>query len=361
MKKIYVFGTRGFPGVQGGVEKHCEYLYPELTNRYDITVYRRMAFLPKGSPKSFGKIRFIDLPSTRIKGFESFFHSFFCTISCIFKRPDIVHIHNIGPAMFTPFLKLFGLKVVLTYHSPNYEHKKWGFFARKILKASEWLSTKGADKVIFINKQRMAMFPEKIRDKSILIPNGVEIKGRTPDTNYLHTKGIIPEKYILAVGRITEEKGFSYLIDAFVKSRLSGYQLVIAGGIDHTSKYASDFIQEAENNHVITTGYVDGEDLRQLYSHARLFILPSYNEGFPLVLLEAMGYQLPILASDISANKLVGLNDKYYFRTGYIDDLSRHIKDILAEEKQDMFYDLSEYTWRNVAVQVSNVYTTILK
>ena len=45
-------------------------------------------------------------------------------------------------------------------------------------------------------------------------------------------------------------------------------------------------------------GYVDGEFLRQLYSHARLFVLPSYNEGFPLVLLEAMSYHLPILASE---------------------------------------------------------------
>ena len=34
MKNVYVFGTRGFPNVQGGVEKHCEQLYPELTSKY---------------------------------------------------------------------------------------------------------------------------------------------------------------------------------------------------------------------------------------------------------------------------------------------------------------------------------------
>ena len=72
-------------------------------------------------------------------------------------------------------------------------------------------------------------------------------------------------------------------------------------------------------------GYVDGEFLRQLYSHARLFVLPSYNEGFPLVLLEAMSYHLPILASDIPANKLLELNPGDYFKTGDALDLSKHI------------------------------------
>ena len=46
MKRLYVFGTRGFPNVQGGVEKHCEQLYPELSDKYHITIFRRKAFLP---------------------------------------------------------------------------------------------------------------------------------------------------------------------------------------------------------------------------------------------------------------------------------------------------------------------------
>ena len=42
--KIYVFGTRGFPGIQGGVEKHCEQLYTNLSKDIQVTVFRRKPF-----------------------------------------------------------------------------------------------------------------------------------------------------------------------------------------------------------------------------------------------------------------------------------------------------------------------------
>lgn len=51
MKNVYVFGTRGFPNVQGGVEKHCEQLYPELTSKYNISIFRRIPFLKKNAGK----------------------------------------------------------------------------------------------------------------------------------------------------------------------------------------------------------------------------------------------------------------------------------------------------------------------
>ncbi len=361
MKTVYVFGTRGFPGVQGGVEKHCEQLYPELLSEYDIHVFRRIPFLKTDKKiKEFKGIHFIDLPSTRIKGFEAFFHSFLCTIFCMIKRPDIVHIHNIGPGMFIPLLKLAKGKVVLTYHSANYEHKKWGCFARKILKLSESIALKWADAVIFVNKGQFERFDGKIRAKSVYIPNGVSIKSPSEKTDFIESIGLKPQGYILAVGRITQEKGFDYLIDGYVNSLPHGLKLVLAGGIDHKSAYASEIKEKAVKHHVIMPGYVDGEPLRQLYSHARLFVIPSYNEGFPLVLLEAMSYHLPILASDIKANKLPELPMQSFFKTGDTQDLSRHIRQELSLEPRKVDYAISNYTWTNVASKVAEVFDAII-
>ena len=139
-----------------------------------------------------------------------------------------------------------------------------------------------------------------------------------------------------------------------------GLKLVLAGGIDHKSAYASEIKEKAAKHHVIMPGYVDGEPLRQLYSHARLFVIPSYNEGFPLVLLEAMSYHLPILASDIKANKLPELPMQSFFKTGDTQDLSRHIRQELSLEPRKVDYAISNYTWTNVASKVAEVFDAII-
>lgn len=354
--QIYVFGTRGFPHVQGGVEKHCEELYTALPGGYRVTVFRRKPYVhPAGGT---GSVRFVDLPSTRIKGFEAFFHSFLCTLYCLVKRPDVVHIHNIGPGMFIPLLKLGRLKTVLTYHSANYEHDKWGFFAKKLLKASEYLALRGADAVIFVNRLQLEKYPLSIRRKSVYLPNGVNKQTPATATDYLSARGLAPHRYVLAVGRITQEKGFDYLIAAFRTLNEPDVKLVIAGGIDHTTAYSRQFLQKAEAAGVVLTGYTTGEPLRQLYSFARLFVLPSFHEGYPIVLVEAINYRKPILASDIPANRQLDLPPCCYFPVGSAAALASKMREELNAPYAERTYATPIPAWPEVAGQVARIYAS---
>ena len=108
--------------IEGGVEKHCESLYPKLNDDIDITVYRRKPYVQSNG--NYKHISFIDLPSTKIKGFEPLFHSFISSFNVLLKNSDVVHYHNIGPALCSPIVKIKKIPVVLTFHSPNYEHDK---------------------------------------------------------------------------------------------------------------------------------------------------------------------------------------------------------------------------------------------
>ena len=351
MKTIAVIGTRGFPGIQGGVEAHSYHLYTHMQD-VKVRLYRRRAYLTEQSSQVFPNIEYIDLPSTRVKGFEAVWHTLLSVLHIAVHRPDVVHIHNIGPGMFAPLVRLMGLPVVLTYHSPNYEHSKWSKSARWLLRQCEKLSLRYSNRVIFVNKHQM----EKCGalDKSVFIPNGIDPVTRSGSTSFLDKHGIAPGQYLLAVGRLTPEKGLEYLVEA--ANRLPQVpQVVIAGASDHDSAYRQQLEKLDTGKKVVFTGFTSGEDLRQLYSHARCFVLPSVNEGFPMVMLEAMAYGLPILCSDIPGTRQVELPEEDYFTVRDVDALCAAIARQLERPSEAQHYDLEKYDWNTIAAATRRI------
>lgn len=356
---ICVLGLRGFPLIEGGVEKHCEHLYPRMDD--NITVIRRRPYVTEECIKNsnYEHIKFLDLPSTKIKGFEAVFHSYLATRKAIKLNSDVVHIHNIGPAMFSGMLVKRGIPVVLTYHSPNYEHSKWGLFAKKLLLYSEKIALKNSSKIIFVNRFQMEKYSEDIKRKSVYIPNGINEPVFSTSTDFLKSIGVEPGKYVLAVGRITPEKGFDTLIKGFRSSHHDGYKLVIAGGVEFESGYM-DELKKLAGDEVIFTGYVYGDSLNQLYSNAALYVLSSNNEGFPLVLLEAMSYGLDVLVSNIPASHLVKLSNADYFTKGNDEILKEKISERLVNP-QKREYELKEYNWDVIAYETGKQYSEVFR
>jgi len=362
--KIDVIGTRGFPGIQGGVERHCERLYPSMPPVFQIRVFRRRPYLnPEYANAAYPHIRFCDLPSTRIKGFEAVAHSFLATAISAFSKSDVVHIHNIGPAMFTPLLRAFGKKIVLTYHSANYEHDKWNPLEKILLRTCEKIALAAANKIIFVNRFQLKKYPAKIQAKSVYIPNGVVPLQRSEQTDFLQQIGVESGKYILSVGRLTPEKGFDILIEAFAKLE-TGMKLVIAGAADHHSDYIDMLEKAASRKNVVFAGFVDGENLSQLYSHAAAYVLASRVEGFPLVLLEAINANLPLLVSDISASHLLSLPQKSYFKPDDIEALSGKLAEFLHSDRNEYrctAENITDYDWEKIAQRTADVYRSCFR
>ncbi|MDE5745261.1 MAG: glycosyltransferase family 4 protein, partial [Paramuribaculum sp.] len=259
---LAAIGLRGFPGVQGGVERHCAEILPHLD--IPCRVYRRKPFVNTKSPAPHN-ITFVDLPSTRIKGFEAAWHTVLCVAHLLFHPVKIVNIHNIGPALLSPLLKLRGMRVVLTYHSTNYHHQKWGKFAKMLLKVGEKVGFRFSDKIIFVNESMISgVKNEDILAKSVVIPNPISKNTPTTSTDFCDNIGITPQKYILAVGRLTQEKGFETLIRT-AASIPHEYKIVIAGAADNDSSYLSYLKSLDTENRVIFTGYADRTILNELY------------------------------------------------------------------------------------------------
>jgi glycosyltransferase involved in cell wall biosynthesis len=162
MSSVFIIGLRGIPGVQGGIETHVENLAPLLVNHgIQVTILARKGFQPRLSEYQGVKIK--TLWSPKSKFLEAIVHTFFGIMYATVKRPDILHIHAIGPSILTPIARIVGLKVVMTHHGPDYDRQKWGNLAKFILRLGEKLGTKFSNQVIVISNTINRLIYKNIR------------------------------------------------------------------------------------------------------------------------------------------------------------------------------------------------------
>jgi glycosyltransferase involved in cell wall biosynthesis len=172
-------------------------------------------------------------------------------------------------------------------------------------------------------------------------------------------------KILLWVGRISEEKGLSYLIRAMPKIKNTELWIIGNTGIEEIENLAVELGLNTPSRHrVLFLGAKPNEELPYYYSQADLFVLPSLSEGFGLVLAEAMMCGLPAVATkvggvtDIIKDGVNGL----VVRPKSSDDLTKKINRLLQDDKlrskmaANCRKSVSHLYWRNVARMVEGVY-----
>ncbi len=365
--KIVVTGTRGIPDVPGGIESHVENLFPHIARSgFEVTICCRSCYIPeeKRIPEYGGcKLHYIDTP--RKKGLEAVIHTFKSVIFAKRIKADILHVHAVGPALLSPLARMLGLKVVFTHHGPDYERKKWGRVARFMLRSGERFGCSHASGIIAISESIRSLIERKYgRTDIVVIPNGVNMPKPVDGMDYLESLGIAGIPYVFSAARFVEEKGLHDLLDAFSGLGKNGWKLVIAGDADHETEYSRKLKEKAAKQpNIILTGFIKGLKLAQVFSHARLFVLPSYHEGLPIALLEAMSYNLPILVSDIPPHNEMNLAPECYFSTGDIRDLAESLSRMMRNGSGRTDYSSlldQRFNWEKIAEQTMEIYRNIL-
>jgi glycosyltransferase involved in cell wall biosynthesis len=371
-KKLSIMwlGFRGFPHVQGGVETHAEHICPLLVELdCDVSVITRSNYHDKTLGDSWRGVTFHPLWSPRSKGLEAILHTLIGVLYAgLIRRPDVLHIQAIGPAIMTPLARLLGLKVVITHHGPDYDRQKWGRLAKFILQMGERFGSRHSNQRIVISKVIRNLVQNKHAKNSVLIPNGVEIPELLDNADNLTQFGLNTGKYIVLVSRIVPEKRHLDLIAAFDLAELSDWKLVIVGASDHPDAYTRQVLETAEKTaNIVFTGFQSGQVLKELYTHAALFVLPSSHEGLPIALLEALSYGLPVIASDIPANLEVELPEEHYFPLGNVEVLSAKLRYFavrpltLEEREKRRIWVAERYNWRDIARNTLEVYRDVCR
>ncbi len=134
-------------------------------------------------------------------------------------------------------------------------------------------------------------------------------------------KSSLKHKNFVAVGRYSSIKGYDRLIQIFDKSNLKDWSLIIVGDGPERRNLQSIIDKLKLNDRVKLIGGTN--NVEKYYHEGSIFLMTSYGEGFPMVILEAMKYGLPIIAFDIPVLYEMLPNDKYIIKQ---NDFSSYIK-----------------------------------
>ncbi|MDD3284950.1 MAG: glycosyltransferase family 4 protein [Patescibacteria group bacterium] len=361
--RIAYIGQKGIPMTQGGVEAHVENLAIQMVKKgHDVYVYTRSYYTDKNL-KEYKGIKLISIRTIKSKNFDAIIHTFLSTIHALFQNYDIIHYHAVGPSLLSFIPRIFSrAKIVGTFHCKDRFHKKWGFFAKFMLKLGEYAVITFPHKTIFVS-------PDLKNDykKGEFIPNGFEIK-KDYNTNEIEKLNIIPKKYFLVVSRLIAHKGIQYAIEAFKKLNNNNYQLIIVGDTFHDEKYSDKIKNLANDNpNIILTGNQTGNTLNQLFTNAFCFLIPSEGEGLSITLLEAMGHGIPTIASNIEGNRIfIDKNLVYSFEDkNYLDlykkinYLISHYEEATKKADETKQYIIKNFSWEIVSDKIEKLYKSL--
>lgn len=336
--RIAFIGQKGIgPGAPvGGVEVYVEELATRLVRAgHAVTVFcRGPRRVRPSSGQSGGGVGLETVPTLRGTLFAAVTSSFFATLAAGRGHFDIIHFQGIGPGFFTWLARLLAprTKVVVTFHSRDYEHTKWPWFGKLFFKLGEWVTIRGAHGVVAVARHIQEYVRQRYGRDIAYIPQGVALPIPASFPPLARKFGLTAKRYILAVGRLEPHKGFGTLIAAYraLPADLKAiYKLVLVGG--GAAAYEQELqVAAAGEPGIVLTGSQPRSVAAALMRQAYIFVLASASEGLSIALLEALAAGRPALVSAIPANQEIVTDRAWQFLVNDPAALTKRLAQLLA-------------------------------
>jgi glycosyltransferase involved in cell wall biosynthesis len=218
------------------------------------------------------------------------------------ERPDVIYAHAPVPGMAECASYAAGaIPFVLTYHLGTLAKGRFPFdqanflYEHLVLKLLARRSAHIISSSQFVNTFHQGRF----RSRSSIIPPGVDT------TRFSGPEGPRPARILFVgdLGRGATHKGLPDLLAALarVAGRYPGAELLVAGDGDNRPELERTAWGLGVGRQVRFLGHLEGTALADLYRSARMLVLPSHNDNFPLVVLEAMASRLAVVATRVGA------------------------------------------------------------
>lgn len=282
------------------------------------------------------------------------------------KKIKIVHIHTASnnsfrrSAIFVDIAKMFNRKVVLHIHGGGfkdyYAHNKK--FVHKVLDK--------CDTIIALTETWKEFFVNELKyNNTIIVPNIVE----EPKIIYKQVKD--ERLHILYLGLITKQKGIYDLVETINehKEEYNNKIVLHIGGNGETETIKQMITQYALENIIKFEGWVSGDKKKELFNTADIFILPSYTEGLPISILEAMSYNLPIISTPVGGIPEVvedGMNGILFApgdKVAMYNAIAKLTKDSVLRKNigKESYNKVTPHFPESVSKKLETIYTKLLK
>ncbi|EIY61191.1 hypothetical protein HMPREF1071_03062 [Bacteroides salyersiae CL02T12C01] len=283
------------------------------------------------------------------------------------KNIKIVHIHGATKgsfwrkAIFIYLSKIFNKKVIYHIHGANYKT----FFYKHPKTITKVIQK--CDLIICLSESWKSFFEEVTHPKRCIVLNNIiPLPTLFPDHH-------IPQKEcnFLFLGRLGKRKGVYDLLEVLRdhKTYYKGRIKLFLGGdgeIEQVQKCIKEYGLEEIVKYI---GWITGEKKIELLNKSDVYILPSYSEGLPISILEAMSYKLPIISTNVGGIPEVVFNDQngYLITPGDQPALKICIDKVLISETLRKKMGENSYTLSQkhfpyeIEQKLTTIYTELLK
>lgn len=294
--RIAMVGPRGVPASYSGVETAAEQLGRRLVERgHEVTVFCRRHHYGGDEPRTWLGMRRVTIGGVATKHLDTITHSLAAAARVDKRHYDVALVSIVGNLPVAALLRARGVPVVFNVDGTDSDRDKWAAPARLYLSATELVAGWAAD-VLVTDAEALRSRFDKGRAALRVIPYGSERPRRPPDQE-LARLGLVPDGYLIHVGRLVPENGALQVVRAHRELDPRPPLLVLGD-----AAYADDYVAQvraAAAPEVVMAGYLFGEAYEELMTSARALVVATRVGGTHPVVVEGMGFGLAVVVPDV--------------------------------------------------------------
>jgi glycosyltransferase involved in cell wall biosynthesis len=305
------------PQSEGGIRSVVERIYPRLANRDNIEV-TWLASQRAGSAPG----KFLFFLKALIKAF------YYLPPSDVVHLHGAVHLSLLRKSAFIWLARLFRCRVIYHFHSPQTVFEDF-FSVRGIRRRYALATLRQCDAIVVLSDSWEATVRKVLPDSTIVVIYNPVMEAQ-PVAKDQHAESLD----VLYLAHLIRRKGYDDLVKAFaiVVDKVPAARLVFCGsGETEEAQRLSEELGIAAN--VVFRGWIPETEIAQALSAATVFCLPSYDEGLPMGILEAMSSGVAIVTTPVGGvpDVLTHERNALLVEPGDIDDLGEQLARLLID------------------------------